>query len=108
MRGIDRDDGDGRPAAHLSGDTAPQKVPQGSPAMRAHHDQVGFLLPGDSDDFVRRLADRDQRPEAVRRSRWQQGRELPLSLLAQISMDELRRRCKLFLESAPTPGTDRR
>ena len=38
MRGIDRDDGDGRLAAYPSGDTAPEEEPQPSSGMRAHHD----------------------------------------------------------------------
>jgi hypothetical protein len=46
------------------------------------------LLPGDSDDLGRCLPDRHQGAKAVRLW-WQQGGELPLSLLAQVTVDDL-------------------
>lgn len=86
--GIDGDDGDGGLTADLGDDTPAEEGLQASPAGHPHDNQVGVLLPGDSDAFLSRLAGREQRPEAVGRSRCKQGRERPLSFLVQIATSD--------------------
>ena len=84
----DRDDGNGGLAAHLVGDAPPEPAPEAPSALYSHDDAVGPLLAGDPDDLLRRLPDRDQGAKAVRLG-WQQGRQLPCGLRAQVAVDDL-------------------
>ena len=60
-----RDHRNWRHAHNLIGDSPSQEKPQTSPPPAPQHDEVGFLFPGHSNNFVGRLAGRHHRACAV-------------------------------------------